>query len=675
MSSSSDSLISSSSEDVLKDCPENDPDTHCEKIEIGGGVIQSLDGNLSLDIPSGALKEGVVIGIQKLQTMPDVLPDSVGEVEGYEFFPDGLVFEKPIQFTLKKPILKKDSLGQPVINIYSLITFGGGVFEALDSVQVWVESDSIVINTQMKHFSFVFLKQFDGVAISALPPIPGVVDQTTFGTGFRVEAEATTEFRGNLQTDDTTYPRVSEGDRLTILFETEANGDVIEPEYDLMLDFVHVDGAKTRFAQTSISGTCLFEGKASVQAKVSMTDEGAFALALNKGEPLKASFILNLPVECQKKPLGLAHLLLEGVYQLPIIARLFSEGSFFFGAQFGSFTNGIGISGDEGASLIEPKKQQPVPLKPGGKAGADVKSYTEAFTMGTEFSGFGIWGITGISHANPGPESPALVLTFGPNGGGFTEYYPDYQDFGITTLLSGTIMDAVPFNNRVVSPGLAFVKTSGNNPGINFIVEGENQFDPEANYRIDYDNLIVATEFPDAGELRSVFPTGVNGPILVISESEDMVAEGHLFYKKDSVITKVGDVGKGPRRIRCLSGVCAVSNYVSKTLTVLSWPAINTAPTIVNNVSVGDGPVGIDMFLSEDNHIYVVSTGFNDRSFSLTKLDQSGNVVSNEKEDLPEECQNPGHAIFVPGEEPSLVITCNGSENFVVKNIDINQEN
>jgi len=60
-------------------------------------------------------------------------------------------------------------------------------------------------------------------------------------------------------------------------------------------------------------------------------------------------------------------------------------------------------------------------------------------------------------------------------------------------------------------------------------------------------------------------------------------------------------------------------------------------------ILVGDGPVGIDLMRSGAN-VAIVSTGFNDSTYSITVVSAAGAAVSNTKHVAPTGCTAPGHA-------------------------------
>jgi len=71
-------------------------------------------------------------------------------------------------------------------------------------------------------------------------------------------------------------------------------------------------------------------------------------------------------------------------------------------------------------------------------------------------------------------------------------------------------------------------------------------------------------------------------------------------------------------------------------------------------------PVGIDL-LADGANVKVISTGFNDDTFTVTTLDPNGAVLSNVTEPAPAGCDNPGHAMWLANSSGTAVLSCNGA--------------
>jgi hypothetical protein len=130
--------------------------------------------------------------------------------------------------------------------------------------------------------------------------------------------------------------------------------------------------------------------------------------------------------------------------------------------------------------------------------------------------------------------------------------------------------------------------------------------------------------------------------------------------------TDLGTAGNSPRQLRCAPSVqlCVVSNLDSDSLTIVRWDGRTTA-SIAGTVAVGDGPVGIGI-AADGTNARVISTGFNDDTYTVTTLAGDGSVTANVTHTAPAGCVNPGHAIWLPNTPGTAVMTCRGSSNFFV---------
>jgi hypothetical protein len=83
-------------------------------------------------------------------------------------------------------------------------------------------------------------------------------------------------------------------------------------------------------------------------------------------------------------------------------------------------------------------------------------------------------------------------------------------------------------------------------------------------------------------------------------------------------------------------------------------------------VTIGDGPVGIDLIQSGAN-VAVVSTGFADSSYSIPVVSPAGAAISNTKTEAPAGCTAPGHAIWInDAGGRKIAMTCNTSDKWAV---------
>jgi hypothetical protein len=128
----------------------------------------------------------------------------------------------------------------------------------------------------------------------------------------------------------------------------------------------------------------------------------------------------------------------------------------------------------------------------------------------------------------------------------------------------------------------------------------------------------------------------------------------------------LGSAGNLPRQMRCAPSLqlCVISNFESDSLTIVKWDGRATA-SIVGTVPVGDGPVGIGV-VADGTTARVISTGFNDHSYTVTRLAADGMLLANDTFPAPPGCSNPGHAIWLWNSPGTAVLSCNTSNTFSV---------
>jgi len=171
-----------------------------------------------------------------------------------------------------------------------------------------------------------------------------------------------------------------------------------------------------------------------------------------------------------------------------------------------------------------------------------------------------------------------------------------------------------------------------------------------------------------SGMQVSAFEQTAGGPVLVVSRIASP-GTGRLYFAPHDGVTSptdVGAVGPDARRIRCKASLCAVSSFAGDEFTIMSWDGVNL-PTIIGNVSVGDGPVDLDLTTVSNGDVVVGSTGFNDNTWTLTEIASDDSVVSNTTQPVDTGCPNPGHlSFFEDGDGMKALVTCYDSGNFDV---------
>jgi hypothetical protein len=248
------------------------------------------------------------------------------------------------------------------------------------------------------------------------------------------------------------------------------------------------------------------------------------------------------------------------------------------------------------------------------------------------------------------------VIQAGLSGPAISLFDVDAGQFGFTQIFPGNpaCLDAVPNGNDPLSGEMvlacgARLQTLEPDATAKFFTSGPN-----------YTGFTQTT-----GPAFSAFRRRAGGPVVAVTQgTPGRVMKHPATGTAGETPQDIGAAGNSPRRIRCApNGVCAVSNFASDNLTILTWDAQDNV-VIVGPVAVGDGPVGIDIRPRTDGNVEVVSTGLNDNSYSITVLRANGSTVSNRKAAVPTGCTKPGHAVWGSGAQ--IIVTCNGSNAIAV---------
>lgn len=118
-----------------------------------GGVVQSLDGSFSLEVPSGALSETRLITVTKDASPIGNIPEGYGKGTAvYKFEPEGLTFIKPASFTIyyDQGQMTEGGFEERAISFYYVKN--DSTLEKMNTLSVDYAQNKIVV--EVKHFSF-----------------------------------------------------------------------------------------------------------------------------------------------------------------------------------------------------------------------------------------------------------------------------------------------------------------------------------------------------------------------------------------------------------------------------------------------------------------------------------------------------------------------------------------
>jgi hypothetical protein len=284
------------------------------------------------------------------------------------------------------------------------------------------------------------------------------------------------------------------------------------------------------------------------------------------------------------------------------------------------------------------------------------------------FAGFlsGMFGALAL-HGQDGD----FALGYGSGGTAQTYYDTGTHDFGITQLsgIGGFIVDGFlpevqpdPFDDR-------YALVTSNFDNVDWYEAGDVGTFQYLRYRHLDGTWYDAAHAGKATSAQGGFDT----PALVVTGGDPGTTPGELWFGEpfhDSPFeshqgSKVGDVEDNPLTLRCLGTVCAVSNYGSDSITVIHWPDRNAAPTIVDNVTVAAGPVGVDLADDGSGGVVVLTTGYTGGGYTLTPVAGDGTPGTPESHALSD-CDSPGYAWFVGAGASHIAVACNGDGNIRV---------
>lgn len=162
----------------------------------------------------------------------------------------------------------------------------------------------------------------------------------------------------------------------------------------------------------------------------------------------------------------------------------------------------------------------------------------------------------------------------------------------------------------------------------------------------------------DHGPPISAFALDITKNALVLTAENGVVPARLFLHNRDenSAVTPADNVtlGTDPRLLRCLGGVCVVTNFGSGTLTTFVWDG-NTAPTNPKSVTVGQKPLGVDL-RETSGGVQAVVVNSGDGSLTFVTLSRGGEASNKSTKELPN-CPDPRRVAHVP-DLNSVAVTC-----------------
>ena len=640
--------------------------------EVGpeGGQAISGDGRLVLEIPAGALSETVSLTIKKHQ--PGDAPEALASDENlayYELGPDGQVFDLPITVRLNapvNPVQDNSTLSIPALMMGTLDDQGEP--EPLQAQTVSVDVDGagaeVEIAGELTHFSPVVLRARVISYSNSVFVVEGVPEETD--KDMPVTATFTAfidESIDNLIGSEVHFvdarvgvcPAFSPNNESILVTDAgDCFDTVTAPAFEMQQE-QETDGSWGK-AQHQVDLYCPGVGESSVSVLAEgeiVYDKNLFATN-DSGDPTGriVGFYVreSIPVNCVDSGGGGSTEPRTGLFSAPSGLQLLetlqviSEQAIqTLSATTAPF--GMLMAGDHGSALVNGED---------GALMADQSSENKA--------GFNLQGAQLIVREPSSGEqaSAAAIVEYGVGAEAFLmNLDTESGEFGPGGYIRmGAHTDAVN-----VPPGKTFANEMAvtADAEIRFVTYSEDEF---------FSGYSWSDEALDYNFLDPVSATAKieGGPLLVVTETGSLYFDDRASPKQE-----IGTVGSSPRKIRCTAAglVCVVSDYAGDQLFPVLWDGVN-APTILDPVMAGDGPVGIDLWhdATGTGNTVVVSTGFNDNTLLVTELDSNGALVSSTSNPVEEGCDAPAHASIIVehSDEGELMVagSCYNSDNYFV---------
>lgn len=154
-----------------------------QTVGSGGGQVVSADGDLTLDIPAGALPADTEITVRRIA--PTGLGPNVAVA--YELGPDGLVFQQPVTVTLRLDQSPVGPGGVLQADVVALFSRSGAATEQAGAQVLTGDADAgdVTVSGAITHFSTLF-----GVEGNLRVEVDGVPDAISADDSFDVTFDA-----------------------------------------------------------------------------------------------------------------------------------------------------------------------------------------------------------------------------------------------------------------------------------------------------------------------------------------------------------------------------------------------------------------------------------------------------------------------------------------------------
>jgi len=612
----------------------------------GGGILVSNDGKMTLTVPAGALAADTDIIIAEIGSdEADSKFDGFAISKAFSVEPDGLEFSSAVELSLtmdvETPTSKYDEetpLSVSPIIVLDLAPSDRELHLPDLAIHADLPNNGVTIRGETEFIRPFIIGQPIGEGRPIMSLGAGVTITGPVVVNQSRQAVVKLEISEGLSVDLGSFA-FDEDESSTFDFSI-ADGISIVPDFSVDNPDGSIDFTFLPAFRATESGTQSFNyGMTfSVSPTLSTLDD----LDINVDPIPKFSFDVDyptLPVLVQPSTTGNTSPAI-GVYEteLPL-----SEGlTVIVGLADWILDYTLGVANGNGLTFLD-ITSEPAMQVANDSFAANGNQYYGSVVMKYQFK--------------DGKEAGYEILLIGPEGGAISGWNSASNDFGMMQIFGfgQNLTDALAYGNNMNSEGYCYVNNTSNHVRLM-------KYSSESGYFISDGNLLSFPEAP--GKVISAFVREA-GSVLVATEG----TPGRLYlhdrsdFMEDPVA--VATLGNSPRRIRSLNNVAAVSNFASGTLSIISWSQ-GDAIAVTATVSVGDGPVGLDLLELDAGNIGIVSTGFNDNSYWVTVVSATGTLVSNTEYSMPAGITGPGHAVWLQDENKRIAITGNTTGNLAV---------
>ncbi|MDJ0869262.1 MAG: right-handed parallel beta-helix repeat-containing protein [Myxococcota bacterium] len=257
---------------------------------------------------------------------------------------------------------------------------------------------------------------------------------------------------------------------------------------------------------------------------------------------------------------------------------------------------------------------------------------------------------------NPFVEDADGLFSYG-DGTSQTVFDPEVGEFGLTLLGFEAAADAF-HRGGDETVNSAFLVASAGVSELSMAI---------AEFGSTIDSRLVATFDQFGGFSAPALATGfvtADGSHLLAANNAGILYLLDLAAPRGTAATEVGQVGRSPRRLRCASGLCAVSDFALDRLTLIAWDGGANA-SILGDIASSQGPLGIDV-RPANGAVSIASAGFFDQTVRVTDVTTAGRVLADVALAAPEGCVDPAYAIWLRDAAQSVAVSCNGSDAIAV---------